>query len=245
MSLGSVNKDLPIPLYHQLKESLLRAIEAGNWKSDEQLPNETRLAEHYGVSKITVRQAMQELASLGYIRREQGRGTFVSQPKFNEGPRELMSFTEEMRAHQLAPESSVLAQGVARAEADVAAALEIAEGDDVFVLKRLRMAEGEPMGVQTAHIPLAIAPGLPRESFDGVSLYSLLQSKFGVQPATARETYRALLADEADAALLHIPTGAPVFAAERITTSRAGRPFELVRSVMRGDRYRIVLNLVK
>ncbi len=101
------------------------------------------------------------------------------------------------------------------------------------------------MGVQTAHIPLAIAPGLPLESFDGVSLYSLLQLKFGVQPATARETYRALLADDADAALLQIPAGAPVFAAERITTSRAGRPFEFVRSVMRGDRYRIVLNLVK
>src|SRR6476620_1679908 len=175
MSWGSVNKDLPIPLYHQLKDSLQKAIEAGKWKSDEQLPNETRLAEHYGVSKITVRQALQELASLGYIRREQGRGTFVSQPKFYQGPRELMSFTEEMRAHRLAPESSVLEQRVARADAEVAAALGIAEGDEVFVLTRLRMAEGEPMGVQIAHIPVAIAPGLPLESFDGVSLYSLLQ----------------------------------------------------------------------
>ena len=96
MSLGSVNKDLPIPLYHQLKDSLLRAIEAGNWKEDQQLPNETRLAEHYGVSKITVRQALQELASMGYIRREQGRGTFVAQTRFIEGPRELMSFTEPL-----------------------------------------------------------------------------------------------------------------------------------------------------
>jgi GntR family transcriptional regulator len=245
MSLGSVNKDLPIPLYHQLKDALLKAITAGAWKSDEQLPNETRLAEHYGVSKITVRQALQELAALGYIRREQGRGTFVSRPKIYEGPRELMSFTEEMRAHRLAPASSILSHSVAAADAEVAGALEIAEGDAVFVLRRLRLAEGEPMGVQTAHVPLALAPGLPNEKFDGVSLYSLLESNYGIQPSAARETYRAVLAEEADAALLQIPAGAPVFAAERITTSRAGRPFEFVRSVMRGDRYRIVLNLVK
>src|SRR5215208_2910022 len=119
VSLGSVNKDLPIPLYHQLKDALLKAIETGKWKSDEQLPNETRLAEHYRVSKITVRQALQELASMGYIRREQGRGTFVADRKFYEGPRELMSFTEEMQAHRLAAASSVLEHGVARAEVDV------------------------------------------------------------------------------------------------------------------------------
>jgi len=209
------------------------------------MPNETRLAEHCGVSKITVRQALQELASLGSIRREQGRGTFVSPPKIYEGPRELMSFTEEIRAHRLAPASSILSYGVAAADAEVAGALEIAEGDQVFVLSRLRLAGGEPMGVQTAHIPLALAPSLPNENFEDVSLYSLLQSKYGIEPATARETYRAVLAEEADAGLLQISAGAPAFAAERITTSRDGRPFEFVRSVMRGDRYRIVLNLVK
>ena len=127
----------------------------------------------------------------------------------------------------------------------MAAALRIAEGDPVFVLKRLRLAEGEPMGIQTASIPLAVAPGLPNDSFENTSLYGLLQTRYHVQPVSARETYRATLAGETDALLLQIPPGAPVFAAERVTMSRAGTPFELVRSVMRGDRYRIVLNLVK
>ncbi len=243
--MGSVNKDLPIPLYHQLKDALLKAIEAGKWKSNEQLPNETRLAEYFGVSKITVRQALQELAAMGYIRREQGRGTFVSQPRFYEGPRELTSFTEEMQAHRLEPASRVLERLVAPADTAVAAALEIAEGEPVFILKRLRFAESEPMGVQTAHVPLALAPGLPEESFDNVSLYGLLQARYGIQPASARETYRAVVAGEADALMLQIAPGAALFAAERVTTSRAGKPFEFVRSIMRGDRYRIVLNLVK
>jgi GntR family transcriptional regulator len=243
--MGSINKDLPIPLYHQVKNALLHAIEAGQWGANEQLPTEARLAEHYAVSKITVRQALQELAALGYIRREQGRGTFVSPPKFSVGPRELTSFTEEMREHGLAPVSRVLDQKVAPADAEVAAALEIPEGSPVLVLKRLRLAGGEPMGIQTAHIPVAMAPNLPEESFEDTSLYGVLQSKYGLQAAGARETYRAVAAGRADARLLGIPAGAPVFEAERVTVSRAGRPFEFVRSVMRGDRYRIVLNLVK
>src|SRR4051812_6434072 len=245
MSLGSVNKDLPIPLYHQLKDALRKAIEAGEWKSAEQLPNETRLAEHYGVSKITVRQALQELAALGYIRREQGRGTFVSEPKFYEGPRQLTSFTEEMHDHRLDPASRVLDRFAAPADAVIAEALEVAEGDRVVILRRLRLADGEPMGIQTAHIPLALAPGLPDDAIENVSLYSVLQSRYGIRPVTARETYLAVLADAPDAELLQIASGAPVFAAERVTTAENGKPFEFVRSIMRGDRYRIVLNLVK
>lgn len=243
--MGALNKELPIPLYHQLKDALRKAIEAGKWKSDEQLPNEARLAEMFGVSKITVRQALQELAAMGYIRREQGRGTFVSSPGFFEGPRELTSFTDEMRAHNLEPASRVLEQTVAAADAELAASLEIAEGEPLFVLKRLRLAGHEPVGIQTAHIPLVLAPGLPEETFENVSLYGVLQRKYDVQPATARETYRAVLADRAYAELLGIPEGSPVFAAERVTASRAGKPFEYVRSIMRGDRYRIVLNLVR
>jgi GntR family transcriptional regulator len=139
----------------------------------------------------------------------------------------------------------VLEQSIAPAGIGVAEALGIAEGETVFVLKRLRLAGDEPMGIQTAHIPLSAAPGLPEESFENVSLYDLLQTKYGVHLESARESYQAALAGEQDALMLQIPTGAPVFAAERVASARGGKPFEFVRSIMRGDRYRIVLNLVK
>jgi GntR family transcriptional regulator len=243
--MGVLDKDLPAPLYHQLQCVLKMEIESGRWQPDEQLPTESKIAERFGVSKITVRQAMQALAEQGYIRREQGRGTFVSRRKFDEGPRELTSFTEEMKRHDLVASSHVLAQTVVLADARVSDALRLAEPESVFVLRRLRLANGEPMGVQTAHIPAALVPGLEKENLESASLYETLQKRFGLYPARARETYFAALADQAASDLLGIAAGSPVFAVERVTLLPNEKPFEFVQSVMRGDRYSIVLDLVK
>lgn len=244
MSTAPLNKGSPIPLYHQLKCALMEGIESGQWQSGQQLPNESKLAECFAVSKITVRQALQELANLGYIRREQGRGTFVSKPRFDQGPRELMGFTEEMRRHNLVPISRILEQSVREADIRVADALQLHVGNPVFLLKRLRMADGEPMGIQTAHIPLELAAGLEKENFENVSLYELLQTRHGLRPTSARETHFAASAEAPAAELLGIPVGSPIFAAERVTFLWDGRPLEFVKSIMRGDRYSIVLDLV-
>ncbi len=244
MSIARLNKDLPIPLYYQLKCALMEAIESGQWQSGEQLPNENQLALNFGVSKITVRQALQGLADLGYVRREHGRGTFVSKPKLDQGPRELMSFSEEMRRHRLTPSSRVLEQMLVKAEGCVAEALKVHPGEPVFLLKRLRMADGEALGIQTAHVPMALAPGIDKENFDEASLYDVLQNRFGMQPARARESYLAVAADPVAAELLGIPPGSPVFAAERVSYVQGDKPLEFVQSVMRGDRYSIVLELV-
>jgi len=243
--MSALDKSLPIPLYHQLRCVLQSEIENGDWQPGQQLPNETQLTERFGVSKITVRQALQELSQLGYVRREQGRGTFVAKPKLHEGPRELTSFTEEMRRHRLAPSARVLERSVAPCDAEVADALAIQPGDPVLVLRRLRLADGEPMGIQTAYLPLALVPGLDRIDLEGTSLYETLNTRFGLSAAKARETYYAELASADVARLLHIGIETPVFSARRVTSLADGRPFEFVRSVMRGDRYSIVLDLVK
>lgn len=240
---GPLDKDLPAPLYHQLQEVLRAEIESGAWKAEEQLPNETKLAERFGVSKITVRQALQGLADLGYIRREHGRGTFVARRKFDEGPRELTSFTEEMRRHALVAGARILSQGVEDAEPEVAGALGLGEGGRVYVLKRVRLAEGEPVSVQTARIPADLVPGL--ELAPDASLYDVLQKQYHLFAARAKETYFAALACDESAELLQVPVGSPVFAVERVTMLPNGKPFEFVNSIVRGDRYSIVLDLVK
>ena len=240
---GPLDKDLPVPLYHQLQAVLKAEIDSGKWRTGEQLPNETKLAELYGVSKITVRQALQELAEIGYIRREHGRGTFVARRKFDEGPRELTSFTEEMRRHELVAASRVLSQRRVEAEARVADALGLPAKSRVFELKRVRLAAGEPMSIQTAHIPSAFVPGLEVASDE--SLYEILQRRYHLYAARARETYFASAAGRTEAALLGIAAGAPVFAVERVTLLPNEKPFEFVQSVVRGDRYSIVLDLVK
>lgn len=240
---GALDKDLPVPLYHQLQTVLKAEIELRRWKADEQLPNETKLAERSGVSKITVRQALQKLAELGYIRREQGKGTFVARRKFDEGPRELTSFTEEMRRHDLPASSLLLGQFVSEADARVADALLLPLHSPVFVVKRIRLAGGEPMSVQAAHIPAAFVPGI--EVAEDSSLYEVLQTRYDLYPARARETYFASAAEPPAAELLGIPPGSPVFTVERVTLLPDEQPFEFVQSVVRGDRYSIVLDLVK
>ena len=139
-----------------------RDIEAGRWKPGDRLPTEDALIARFHVSKITVRQALRDLAQMGYIRRAQGRGTFVLHPPLEEGPRELTSFTGEMRGHGRVATSRVIDQGVVAAPADIASRLDVAAGAPLFRLQRLRLADGEPMGLQTAYIPLGSRPGIER-----------------------------------------------------------------------------------
>lgn len=234
-----------MPLYHQLKASILRDIDAGRWRPGEQLPTEDALMARFHVSKITVRQALRDLAQLGYIRREQGRGTFVQGAPLEEGPRELKSFTAEMRSHGLIASSRVLEQGIVPADSHVATCLEIAAGDPVFRLHRLRLADEEPMGVQTAYVPTHLAPNIEQLSFANASLYEILATRYGLYPASARETHQAVTLPDDAAPLLRTPSGTPALKAERLTTLDDGRRLEYVHSIMRGDRYKIVLDLTR
>jgi GntR family transcriptional regulator len=242
--MPSLQKDLPVPLYYQLKNILLHGIESGEWKPDEQLPTESDIAARFGVSKITVRQALRELADMGRIRREQGRGTFVSPPKLQQGPPELTSFSEEMHRRGLGASSRVLEQEVIEATAVVASALQLKKGDSVFRLKRLRLARSAPMGIQTAHLPAAMVPRLVKQQLKNVSLYEILRTQYDLVPASAHETHSAVLVNKKEARLLQVPPRSPALAAERITFLADGRPLEFVTSIMRGDRYRIVLDLI-
>jgi len=239
----NLKRGAPVPLYHQLKASILRDIEAGRWRAGDRLPTEDDLIKRFQVSKITVRQALRELAQMGYIRREQGRGTFVQGPPLEEGPRELKSFTSEMRAHGFLATSRVLEQTVVSAPSDVAASLQVPEGSAVFRLHRLRFADGEPMGLQTAYISMLLVPGIEDLSFADASLYEILGSRYSLFAASARESHQAVPVPEDVAALLRVPAGSPALAAERLAVLADGRPLEFVQSIMRGDRYKIVLDL--
>ncbi len=236
---------MAVPLYHQLRTALLKEIEAGQWRAGDRLPTEDALIQRFHVSKITVRQALRDLVQMGYIRREQGRGTFVQGPPLEEGPRELKSFTGEMRGHGFVAASRVIEQRVIPASAELAARLATEEGSPVFRLRRLRLADGEPMGVQTAYIVQRLVPGIEHLSFADASLYEILASRYGLSPAGARETHQAVLVEPEVASLLRVAAGSPALYAERLASLADGRPLEFVQSIMRGDRYRIVLDLTR
>jgi GntR family transcriptional regulator len=245
VNMPILKRGAPVPLYHQVKTAILEEIQAGRWEPGARLPTEDALIARFHVSKITIRQALRELAQMGHIRREQGRGTFVERPPLEEGPRELTSFTGEMRGHGLTATSRVLDQEVTPAPADIASRLNIAADEPVFRLRRLRLADGEPMGLQTAYIAMALVPGIDRLSFSDSSLYHVLAERYALHPAGARETHQAVLVSGDDAVLLRVTPGSPALTAERLTTLADGRPLEYVSSIMRGDRYRIVLDLTQ
>lgn len=112
-----------------------------------------------------------------------------------------------------------------------------------YSLKRLRLADGEPMGIQTVFLPKALVPGIEQEDFSEKSLYATLASRYGLTPARAREEHFAVALEAADAELLSLSTGSPGLAAERVAYRRDGSTLELTLSLMCGDRYKIALNL--
>jgi GntR family transcriptional regulator, N-acetylglucosamine utilization regulator len=242
--MSGLNKDIPVPLYHQLKDVILKGILAGDWKPDQQLPTEDDLATRFRVSKITVRQALRDLAALGYVRREQGRGTFVQRPHLEQGPRELTSFTEEMKRRGSQSMSRVLDQHIIAPSPEVAARLRIRPHEQVFQLRRVRIADKEPMAIQTAHIPVSLVPGIDTISFAGdVSLYDVLQSRYGLRAVGGKETHFAALVRMDEAELLWAPAHTAAMHTERVTYLANARPLEFAQATTRGDRYSIELDL--
>jgi GntR family transcriptional regulator len=228
----------PEPLWHQLADALRGLIDAKEWAPGTQIPPEDQLCELFGVSRITVRHAIRTLEEQGLLRREHGRGTFVRQPLLVAGARGLTSFSDEMVTQGARPGSLILECEVVQADPAVAGALGVAEGTPVTRLRRLRLSDDEPMGVQTSYVPLGRAGDLAEHVESTPSLYQLLRERYGIRPVEATELYRVGVADAREAELLQVAAGSPVFIVERITLDDAG-PFELAVSTMRGDRYEI------
>lgn len=233
-----LDRDRPEPLYHQLETDLRERILSGEWKAGTQIPTEERLGQMYGVSRITIRQAVRNLVDSGHLERGQGRGTFVREPVLVAGERGLRSFSEEMRALDLRPGSRVLKAREGPASGVVADRLAVEGGTPVHRIERLRTGDDKPIGLQTAHLPVARFPGLGERLAHGSSLYEVLANAYGVTLDHARETFAVVRIPRDVAALLGVEEGQPAFHVERVACDAHG-PFEYTVSVMRGDRYRI------
>lgn len=230
-------------LYYRLAEALKTDIESGRWQPGDQIPTELELGQRHGVSRTVVRQAVGLLVNSGVLRRVQGRGTFVLPPRLRQDPRRLISFTTDMLNRGLSPASKLLSAQLIPSSVDVAQRLEINPGDPVWEIERLRLADGKPMGLQTAFLPVRVCPDLAIDRLHGGSLYALLREQFGILPKNATETYIAVELSKEEARALEVSEGAAALAVERTTRDAIGQIFEYVRSVMRGDRYQISLEL--
>lgn len=242
MDGARVSRSSQIPIYHQIANDLRDRIVTGTLTAGSRLPSEQELGEMYGASRITVRQALGTLADEGLVSREPGRGSFVRDGSITAGPRRLTSFTSEMRSRGIRPASRVLSSSVCPADEPVATTLGIATGSPVFRLERLRLGDGQPLGIQTTYLRATDVPGLEAIDFDDRSLYEELERRHRIVIDDAEETFVVTLIDGEPATLLSVTPGAPGLVVERIGSSD-GRVVEFTRSVMRGDRYRIQIRL--
>ncbi len=223
-----------------MRERVLALIE--RLRVGEAIPSERALSADFRVSRLTVRAALDELEREGYLVREQGRGTFVSEPKIAQ-PLTLTSFSEDMRRRGMTPSSRTLELRTVHAGARLGRALSVSPDARVLLARRLRLADGEPIAIETLHVPAALVPGLTRARLEGASFYELLRRDYGVALASGVQTIEPTVTNEEESQLLGVPLHAPAFLFERTSKAEDGTVVEFVRSVYRGDRYRLVSEL--
>jgi GntR family transcriptional regulator len=231
---------LRLPKYYEVKKELLEFTSAMSPGSP--VPPERELARRYGTSRTTVRQALAELVIEGRLLRMQGKGTFVAKPKVAQ-VLELASYTEGMRQHGLHPQTRILDIGYVTADDHLANLLGIRTGGRVLRLHRLRLADGEPMSIDTSHLPARRFPGLRKQLERHASLYETLRTDYGIHLAEAEETIETVLADPHDAQLLAVDPGIPLLLLSRHAIDSTGEPVEWAQSWYRGDRYKFVTRL--
>lgn len=230
-------------LYDQIKDDLLSKIKDGTYPEGQTIPSELELAEMYGVSRPTIRQALQILVSDGYLEKRRRRGTVVTKPKVSQSfTMSISSFEDAMRLAGRLPKTKVLVFKRERANAEVEKRLELTRGQDVFELVRLRYADDLPNVFVESYIPCTLYPGLDSFDFNGSSLYAAMDT-CGNPVMTARRRLEVIKADGAAAALLDVEAGDPLLLFHTVARDANGTAVEYSVATYRGESNSFELNV--
>ncbi len=231
-----------VPIYIQIRESLRADITGGNLKRGEQLPSENELAAKYNVSRMTIRQSIEDLVDEGLLYRRHGVGTFVAYPHLQRDHTKLTSFFDKAESEGVKVQAKLLGLEVIPAAPRVAEALDIPSGSSVIRVKTLRFADGVPITVHDAHIPHKLFPNLVNENLEIQHLWTLFE-KSGYRVRRAIQRLEAREASEEVAQLMQIKEGAPVLFKERTVYADDGTPVEFTYCYNRGDIYSLTVAL--
>lgn len=225
-----------------IRHELHTRIAEGALKPGERLGPERELAASYGVSRSTVRLALEALERTGNVRRFPGRGggTFVSEPKIERDLSSVVSVPALLRKQGMTAGTRILSTAMVGADEATAAALRLPRGELVVEVVRIRLADGSPLSLEHARLPAARFPGLLELPLGG-SVYELLEEHFQVSPAESVEQIEVVSATEHEAAILNLDNAAPLLSITRTTTDHDGEPIEFSHDLFRADRTRIVI----
>ena len=240
-----IDKDAPTPIYLQIAESIGSLLASGALPPGYVLPPERVLCEQFGISRMTLRQAMSLLDREGLIDSRRGIGTVVRNSRLRKQQQELRSFSEEIRERGGRPESRLISLGLATPAATVREFFGLRDDQKIYEIQRVRLNDGEPLALELARIPERLCPGLERFDLTKTSLYRVLEESYGLTLESCSEEISAEIPNSEYRKLLSVPAGTAVLVVNRRTYARDGRPVEFTRSVFRGDRYSALVHSVR
>lgn len=244
--IATIDRASHIPYYVQVKEALLQRISSGEWQKGTQLPGEPELCRMFDVSRTVIRQALKELEFEGLITREKGKGTFVDEPRIDQGLiQELTGFYQDMVKRGRTPVTKVLEQALVPADDRVASRLQLNPGEPVVKIHRLRGVEHEFIILDTTYLPYAICPQVLEADFSAQSLYAFLEDQLGLAITRGHRTLEAVLATDYVAKLLSITKGDPLILLDSVVYLEDGRPIEYFQAFHRGGRARFEVDLIR
>ena len=231
-----LKQDAITPLYVQLMEELETSIRNGVYKPGDKIMTEAEMAREYGVSLITVRKAVGSLMEKGLVVRKQGKGTFVTKPKFSRNMRKLQSFTEMCEQMGVKPGARVLENRLTAADKKVSDRLGIEPGSNVVYISRLRLADGEPVQVEKSYFPLKYAFLLDEDLNNG-SMFECLKEKAGAKVASSEKMIELCRATAEEAALMDVKKGDYLLFVKSTAYDENGEPMYAGIQLINGDRF--------
>lgn len=228
----------PVPRYYQLLEILQKRLQSSEFQPGDQFPTEERLCQEHGLSRGTVRRAINILVEEGLLRREQGRGTFVANSSSPPVFFRLADFSEDMQDRGFEPSTRVLKLHVIPASQEIADRLQVSVGEQVIESARVRLANDKPMAYETRYLAYKLCPQLLIEDLALESIHSLLIDKYNIPLIRACHTVEARVLCEEDARLLEVEPGSAGFFVDRVTYTVNDQPVTWYRTLYRGDEYR-------
>jgi len=239
-----LSKNIAFPLSHQLIEILRDLILKNNYRAGQPFLTENEVVEKYGVSRTTVREATSRLVYEGLLRRDRGKGTFVIKPRIHEESSSLLSYTEEIISRGMKPGSRLVEIQLEIPPWKIQNILQLNKGNKIIRLKRIRLADGEPMAIQTSHLPYTLCPEIYQGRYDWntQSLAAALED-LGLKMVRATQRVYSSAADKENASLLNITRGKPLLVVERTCLLKDNTPIEYAIIHNRGDRWDFIMEL--
>jgi GntR family transcriptional regulator len=240
-----LDREAHVPLYYQLKKIIEGMIQDGVWQPGDKIPSENELKEQFEVSRTTVRLALNELVIEGKLKKQQGKGTFVAEPKVEHPLPSLRSFTKEVENKGFSPGGKVINLERKVPPKKVRNELKLDEQEECIVLERIRTVNGDKVGIHFAYLnpSLLKEPKFEQFNFGDNSLYQIIEEKYDIKIGEATETIEAAPADKYQSELLDIEEGFPMLVLKRLTYTQEQVPLEFVEIFYRSDRHKYSINL--